>query len=221
MDPKILGAYMQLNAWQSMSVSDNATTSGDSGLFHDYLNLLLSQQIGDQNSPSPSASYQQTSIGKPKPIRYVKPSELNLTFSKPFPAVSPTSSPMPHDMDQLIQKAAAKYDVDANLIRAVIRQESNFRTDATSPVGAMGLMQLMPSTAKELGVSNAYDPAQNIDAGTRYLKGLLNRYNGDVQLALAAYNAGPGNVDRYNGIPPFSETRNYVAAILNHYNNMG
>jgi membrane-bound lytic murein transglycosylase B len=129
---------------------------------------------------------------------------------------SVTSVQPPSDMDAIIDKASATYGVDKGLISAVIRAESDFDVNATSPKGAMGLMQLMPDTAKGLGVSNAYDPGQNVMAGTRYLKSLLDRYNGDVRLALAAYNWGMGNLERSTGSLP-EETRNYIARIMKNY----
>lgn len=122
----------------------------------------------------------------------------------------------PADLDAIIDKASATYGVDKGLITSVIRAESDFHADATSPKGAMGLMQLMPDTARGLGVSDAYDPEQNVMAGTRYLKGLLQRYDGDVRLALAAYNWGMGNLERSTGNLP-QETRNYIARIMKSY----
>ena len=126
-------------------------------------------------------------------------------------------NPSRNQIMNIISKACQKYGVDEKLVKAVVRQESGFNPKATSHCGAMGLMQLMPATAKGLGVKDAYNPVQNVDGGVRHLKGLLARYNGNVVLALAAYNAGGGNVDKYGGVPPFKETQNYVKSILANY----
>ena len=113
-----------------------------------------------------------------------------------------------------IQAAARKYNLPSKLIRSVIRAESNFRADAVSPAGAQGLMQLMPATARELGVTDPFDVNQNIDGGARYLRQMLDRFDGDLKVALAAYNAGPGTVQRYHGDVPYRETRDYVRRVL-------
>jgi soluble lytic murein transglycosylase-like protein len=120
----------------------------------------------------------------------------------------------PEDLyEPLIQEAAAAYDIPANLIRAVMRTESRFDPRAESHVGAKGLMQLMPPLAKEMGVTDPFDPRQNVMAGAKYLRKMLDLHSGNIRLALASYNAGPRNVKRYKGVPPFKETRNYVKKI--------
>jgi len=123
----------------------------------------------------------------------------------------------PDEVDQSIVMAAARHNVDPNLVRAVIRVESNFNSNAVSRTGAMGLMQLMPKTARQLKVKNPFDPEQNVDAGVRHLKYLLESYNGDVNLTLAAYNAGEGAVRRSAGVPHIAETQDYVRRITNIY----
>jgi soluble lytic murein transglycosylase-like protein len=117
----------------------------------------------------------------------------------------------------LIHQKAQKYDVDPALVAAVIETESRFHPQARSAVGARGLMQLMPRTGRWLGAKNLYDPEQNVDAGVRYLKYLQDRFDGNLKNAIAAYNGGEGNVQRYGGVPPFRETRSYVQKVLSRY----
>ncbi len=119
----------------------------------------------------------------------------------------------------MIVQTAQKYGVDSNLVLAVASAESGYRADAVSPVGAVGVMQLMPDTARGLGVKDSFDPGQNIDGGVRYLKQMLDMFGGNTSYALAAYNAGPGAVEKYGGIPPYSETQAYVKNILSDINN--
>ena len=121
------------------------------------------------------------------------------------------------DLDWIIYRAGEKAGVDPRFIHAVIKQESKYDSKAVSPVGARGLMQMMPATAERFGLKDPFDPAANVEAGTKYLKWLLKRFDGDVSLALAGYNAGEGAVDKYKGVPPYTETQNYVKKIVSNY----
>jgi len=124
-------------------------------------------------------------------------------------------------IEEVIKTKAEKYNVNPNLIKAIIKAESNFNKEAVSEKGASGLMQLLPSTAKELGVKNIFDIEENIEGGTKYFKMLLEKYNGDVKKALAAYNAGFNNVDKYQDIPPFVETQQFIKSVLKNFNEEG
>ncbi|HEY6325782.1 MAG TPA: lytic transglycosylase domain-containing protein [Candidatus Cybelea sp.] len=122
-------------------------------------------------------------------------------------------------IDRMIGASAAEFRVDPALVEAIVQNESAFDPGATSGAGARGLMQLMPETSASLGVTDAYDPAQNIRGGARYLRGLLDRFH-DVELAIAAYNAGPAAVERYGGVPPYAETQNYVRGVFKRYRSL-
>jgi soluble lytic murein transglycosylase-like protein len=132
-----------------------------------------------------------------------------------LPADIPSSGN--HDLDLIIYRTGRRYGVDPRLLHAVIWQESKYKPTAVSHAGARGMMQLMPDTAKRFKCADANDPASNIDAGTRYLRWLIKRFDGNVTLALAGYNAGEGNVDKHDGVPPFDETQNYVRIITGRY----
>ena len=135
-------------------------------------------------------------------------------------AVLPSYSRGKNAYDHIIRQAAQTHGVSEGLIKAVMHTESGFNSNARSPVGAQGLMQLMPATARRFNVSNAYDPQQNIFGGAKYLGWLIKRFNGNTSLALAAYNAGEGNVAKYGGIPPFRETQDYVRRVTSRYSNL-
>ncbi|HEV7966481.1 MAG TPA: lytic transglycosylase domain-containing protein [Candidatus Acidoferrales bacterium] len=163
---------------------------------------------------------------KARPVKVVLPKgftalgNVSRTTQESFaesPEMSAAELANREKIEQMIREVSDRYRVDPALVRAVIQTESNWNSSAISRKGARGLMQLVPGTAQQLGVSNAFDPKQNLDGGVRYLHTLLERYNGDLDKALAAYNAGPGAVDRAGGIPRYRETREYVQKVTDSY----
>lgn len=151
-----------------------------------------------------------------KPLPAEESNDFAETLAQETAKVSGAGLQTVMSLSDIFQEAADTYNVDVNLLAAMAKQESDFDADSTSSSGACGIMQLMPDTAKELGVTDAYDPYQNIMGGAKYISQLLQRYNGDTTLALAAYNAGSGNVAKYGGVPPFAETQDYIRKITSY-----
>jgi transglycosylase-like protein with SLT domain len=168
-----------------------------------YTNVVYTNPVSLPGRSTTVKSGSAANVAKAQPI-------ANLTAIPLKPAA-------PAELDTLVRQTAEKHHVDPDLVRAVIATESHWDASAVSRKGALGLMQLIPGTAQQLGVGNAFDPAQNVDAGVRYLGMLLDRYNGDLSKALAAYNAGPSAVDRFGGVPNFRETRSYVQKVTATY----
>lgn len=150
-----------------------------------------------------------------------KVSVQKVSFTTPSAVrIAPSTSVNRNNFDEIIVDAANRYGVSVGLVKAIMHTESGFNPRARSPVGAQGLMQLMPATASRFNVSDAYDPIQNINGGVKYLSWLLKRFNGNLTLVLAGYNAGEGNVDKYGGVPPFRETKDYVRRVMTRYHSL-
>lgn len=193
-----LKMIMELQALQNFTV--NKQNKENSSSFQDMLNnFLLAEGLQEESTrPLNTLSTIERPINSGQSTFNLK-TDTSLSF------------------DEIISEAAEHYQIPEKLIKAVIQQESNYNPNALSNAGAGGLMQLMPQTAKSLGVQNIFDPYQNIMGGSRYIKQMMDKYNGNIDLALAAYNAGPGNVDKYGGIPPFKETQNYVNRVKSNF----
>jgi len=187
--------------------------------------IMYKKLTGEPLNPSPvSDSNIEKKISEPKPEPELsKPEKIKTKIDNVSPSVTPSSKSVSRldKYEDYISQAAEQFGIDKNIIKSVILAESGANEKAVSVAKAKGLMQLIDSTARSVGVNNVWDPKQNIFGGTKYLSGLLRQYNGDLKLALAAYNAGPGNVDKYNGVPPFKETKSYITRVmgyLNHFN---
>src|ERR1039458_241938 len=172
-----------------------------------FTDVPTAEITGYEKDPSPPLSLPpQASAGQPRAA---------VSTAIPSHSMPALSAPALH---QVVDSASAAYHLDPDLVNSVIHAESGFNSLAVSPKGARGLMQLMPGTANQLGVNDAFDPQSNVTGGSRYLRELLERYNFDLVKALAAYNAGPERVEQYRGVPPFHETQAYVARIVHEYN---
>ena len=205
---------MDLQAIQQFSTGNITNTPSSRSMFQEMLTGLMSSDALENTSQSlgsllSTVENEAQSILQSNALPSINPSTTAVTTKQTSETVT--------NFDDIINEAATLYNLPEKLIKSVIKQESNFNPSATSYAGAAGLMQLMPATARSLGVDDITDPKQNIMGGSKYLSQMLSRYNGDIEIALAAYNAGPGNVDKYNGIPPFSETQNYVQKVFKNY----
>lgn len=222
MDARAIRTLLDINAMQTLgSVQTYALgQTGTSSLFDELLGEFM-----DTSSIADSVSnVSGTLLETAQPLAYsgLNPVYVPLSVGKRYEnsmvdALSGIGMNEQRDFAEIITEAAERFGVPEKLISAVIKQESNFNPAAISHAGAAGLMQLMPGTARLLGVQNSLDPAQNINGGAKYLRQMMDQFGDDMELALAAYNAGPGNVKKYGGVPPFKETQQYVQKVLGYY----
>lgn len=190
---------------------------GEAGILPDGPPTKLDTRITEEMRSTDRSPYRPEKAVETPQTEILRPPDTTGQFQSARPKMS--DDPVLARFGQTIEKSARRYKVDPKLVYAVIMVESEGRPDAVSPKGAKGLMQLTDSTAADMGVADSLNPDQNIDGGTKYLSRLLEKYDGDLKLTLAAYNSGPGNVSKYNGVPPFNETRRYIEKVLDRLYN--
>ncbi len=201
-------------------VAPSAAFAGHMYIFKDTSgNVLLTNVVNGNKHPNGSGF---SAFNTRVKVTYYPDTNVHsyTNYGKTEAAVLPSYSRNRNTYDSLITASAANNSVDKGLLKAIMHTESSFNPSANSPVGAQGLMQLMPATARRFNVGNSWDPAQNIEGGAKYLSFLLKRYNNNLEHAIAAYNAGEGNVDKYNGIPPFHETQDYVKRVMSRFHHL-
>lgn len=228
MDARAIRTLMDIQAMQTLGSVQTLANGQDSGssLFSMVINDVMNGMASDAPSMETLSFQSFGMLGGLQSINSLQYAGLNSVYmpeglhsavSVSIPAAIRSNANSETDFSDFIRSAAETYRLPENLIASVIKQESNFNSSAVSRAGAMGLMQLMPGTARLLGVTDGFDPEQNIMGGAKYLRQMLDQF-GNIETALAAYNAGPGNVRKYGGIPPFRETEQYVSKVLNYYN---
>ncbi|MEK3887395.1 lytic transglycosylase domain-containing protein [Bacillus sp. FSL K6-3431] len=218
---KTLFEIQALKGFSTQSVNHNQNNNTS------FFEELLQKTLIDTDATELAPSFNANSLGAIFSMSNLPTAQFSrhldsgsLAVHSKVPMNQEISSPIKtseSSIENIINKAADKYNLPAKLIKSIIKHESNFNPSVVSHAGASGLMQLMPGTARGLGVIDIFDPEQNVMGGSKYIRNMLDKYNGNIELALAAYNAGPGNVSKYDGIPPFKETQAYVKKVTNSF----